>query len=131
MQNEPDRPLPVRSSDGLGMAGAVAGSFGSLYQNILVLRVPDGPWYYVLVVNDDSLRWGLYCNDASIMPAHSGEITDVECLGQRFLFPCWRVNRGNYVRESMTIAALPQVARSNVELTCAPGLPGASGSAPG
>lgn len=80
------------------------GYFGSLYKGVLVLRVPDHAWWYVLHVQDRELQWSMYCNEASIVPAHSGEVTNVECLGQRHRLPCWRVAPGNYVSESMRIA---------------------------
>ena len=80
------------------------GYFGSLYDQILVLRVPDHAWWYVLQVSDPALRWAMYCNDAALAPAHSGETTDVECLGQRYRFRCWRVSPAAYVSESMQIA---------------------------
>lgn len=81
----------------------VAGRIGSLYENALVLKVPEGPWYYLLLMDNHDLQWEIYCQEATIVPADAGEAAEVRCLDKTFRAPCWPIDRHSYVSESMRI----------------------------
>lgn len=89
----------------------ICGYFGSLYQQILVFRVKDGPLFYVLLVPDEEQRFHLYGKDAAVVPRTDGGITDVVCQGQKYRFRCWAVSRANYVSESMDVARVATAGR--------------------
>ena len=89
-------------------ADPVPGRFGSQYETLLVLRT-GGAFAYVIEVDDESLRWGLYTNDATVVPAHGGDLTDVHCLGTTYRLRCWRVACDTLYSDTMDI--VDQLAR--------------------
>lgn len=87
----------------MNAATQVSGRFGSMYQTLLVLKT-NGAFAYVVEVDDETLRWGLYCNDAAVVSAQGGDVTDVHCLGKTFRLRCWRVAVDTIYSDTMDIA---------------------------
>jgi hypothetical protein len=83
----------------------IDGYFGSLCGHALTFITRGGLWHYLVLVEDEILQWHLYCTEAKLAPTHGGELTDVECAGQKYRFRCWRLNAANYLPEANLIAS--------------------------